>query len=224
MVWDEIVIGWNCLLFLDESDFGRKCFWMKVFLDESELDTANSQEEADSETFVMGSDAAELVNKVQDQVRNGQKKVERCGFWRRTFNNLGNVKKLRRWMRRHWWKRISWIMKIPSRIPQISPWRKCSTSQKNWWANRKRLVMWQNLLGKSFIETAVIDRWRNCCQSPTRKSLRLLRFCVVLWKGPSTFGIQRSLEEKDWVDHHWKKPLTESTESLLISSGTSSQD
>ena len=29
------------------------------------------------------------------------------------------------------------------------------------------------------------------------KSLRLLRFCIVLWKDPSTSGIQRSLEEKD---------------------------
>ena len=31
-------------------------------------DSANSQEEADSETFVMGSDAAEFANKVKDQV------------------------------------------------------------------------------------------------------------------------------------------------------------
>ena len=37
-------------------------------------DSANSQEEADSETFVMGSDAAEFVNKVKDQVRKRQKK------------------------------------------------------------------------------------------------------------------------------------------------------
>ena len=33
----------------------------------------NHQEEADSETFVMGSDAAEFVNKVKDQVRSRQK-------------------------------------------------------------------------------------------------------------------------------------------------------
>ena len=32
-------------------------------------DSANFQEEADSEIFVMGSDAAEFVNKVKDQVR-----------------------------------------------------------------------------------------------------------------------------------------------------------
>ena len=38
-----------------------------------QLDCANSQEEADFETFVMGSDAAELVNKVKDQERKRQK-------------------------------------------------------------------------------------------------------------------------------------------------------
>ena len=35
----------------------------------------NSQEEADSEIFVMGSDAAEFVNKVKDQVRSRQKRM-----------------------------------------------------------------------------------------------------------------------------------------------------
>ena len=38
-------------------------------------DSANYQEEADSETFVMGSDAAEFANKVKDQVRNRQKRM-----------------------------------------------------------------------------------------------------------------------------------------------------
>ena len=35
----------------------------------------NSQEGADSETFVMGSDAAEFVNKVKDHVRKRQKRM-----------------------------------------------------------------------------------------------------------------------------------------------------
>ena len=35
----------------------------------------NHQEEADSETFVTGSDAAEFVNKVKDQVRSRQKRM-----------------------------------------------------------------------------------------------------------------------------------------------------
>ena len=34
-----------------------------------QLDNSNSQEVADSENFVMGSDAAEFANKVKDQVR-----------------------------------------------------------------------------------------------------------------------------------------------------------
>ena len=57
-----------------------------------QLDNINFQEEADSEIFVMGSDAAEFVNKVHDQVRKKTaKNVERCRIRRRTFNNLGNV-------------------------------------------------------------------------------------------------------------------------------------
>ena len=40
-----------------------------------QLDSAKSQEGADSETFVMGSDAADFVNKVQDQVRERQKRM-----------------------------------------------------------------------------------------------------------------------------------------------------
>ena len=39
------------------------------------LETLNHQEEANSENFVMGSDAAEFVDKVKDQVRNRQKRM-----------------------------------------------------------------------------------------------------------------------------------------------------
>ena len=38
-------------------------------------ETVNHQEEAESENFVMGSDAAEFVNKVKDQVRKRQKRM-----------------------------------------------------------------------------------------------------------------------------------------------------
>ena len=38
-------------------------------------DSANSQEVADSEIFVMGNDAAEFANKVKDQVRKRQKRM-----------------------------------------------------------------------------------------------------------------------------------------------------
>ena len=40
-----------------------------------QFDGADYEEEADSETFVMGSDAAEFVNKVKDQVRKRQKRM-----------------------------------------------------------------------------------------------------------------------------------------------------
>ena len=40
-----------------------------------QLDSVNYQEEAESETFVMGSDAAEFLNKVKDQVRKRQKRM-----------------------------------------------------------------------------------------------------------------------------------------------------
>ena len=39
------------------------------------LDKVNSQEGADSETFVMGSDAAEFVNKLEGEVRSRQKRM-----------------------------------------------------------------------------------------------------------------------------------------------------
>ena len=43
--------------------------------DRTELVSVHYQEQAYSETFVMGSDAAEFVNKVKDQVRNRQKRM-----------------------------------------------------------------------------------------------------------------------------------------------------
>ena len=39
------------------------------------LETVDHQEEAHSKNFVMGSDAAEFVNKVKDQVQNRQKRM-----------------------------------------------------------------------------------------------------------------------------------------------------
>ena len=44
-------------------------------MDRSNLIVLNYQEGADSETFVMGSDAAEFVNIVKDQVRKRQKRM-----------------------------------------------------------------------------------------------------------------------------------------------------
>ena len=40
-----------------------------------QLDDVNSQEEANSQNFIMGSDAAEFVNRVNDEVRKRQKRM-----------------------------------------------------------------------------------------------------------------------------------------------------
>ena len=48
----------------------------KIIYDGSgQPDSVNYQEGAESESFVMGSDAAEFVNKVKDQVRSRQKRM-----------------------------------------------------------------------------------------------------------------------------------------------------
>ena len=57
--------------------YGNQDPWKSVVADDrsGQPESANSQEEAESETFVMGSDAAEFVNKVKDQVRKRQKRM-----------------------------------------------------------------------------------------------------------------------------------------------------
>ena len=60
-------------------------------IDQGNLIKSTCQKVADS-TIFMGSDAAEFVNKVNDQIlKQTEKNVERCRMRRRTFNNLENV-------------------------------------------------------------------------------------------------------------------------------------
>ena len=61
-------------------------------MDQGNLIVLTHQEGANSENFVMGNDAAEFVYKVKrSSAKKTEKNVERCRFWRRAFNNLGNV-------------------------------------------------------------------------------------------------------------------------------------
>ena len=55
-----------------------------------QLDNINSQEVADSENFVMGSDAAEFANK-RSSAKKTEKNVERCRLRWRAFNKMVNV-------------------------------------------------------------------------------------------------------------------------------------
>ena len=82
-------ISWNAML----DGNGQSAKYGEMIYDGSrQPDSANYQEEANSETFVMGGDAAEVVNKVKrPSAKQTEKNVERCRFLWRTFNNLVNV-------------------------------------------------------------------------------------------------------------------------------------
>ena len=76
-------------------------------------DKVNSHEEADSETFVVGSDAAEFVNKVKDQVRSRQKRMSNVGESGEEHSIIWGMF-MAATMRRHSWERISQLFKISS--------------------------------------------------------------------------------------------------------------
>ena len=84
-------------------------------------DSANSQEEADSENFVMGSDAAEFVNKVKDQVRKRQKRMSNVADSGEEHSIIWGMFMAATMNAATFMGKNFWIIKIPSRIPQISP-------------------------------------------------------------------------------------------------------
>ena len=79
-----------------------------------QLDSANSQEVADSETFVMGSDAAEFVNKVKDQVRSRQKRMSNVADSGEEHSIIWGMFMAATMNAATFMERISWIIKIPS--------------------------------------------------------------------------------------------------------------
>ena len=83
-------------------------------------DSANSQEEADSETFVIGSDAAEFVKRVKDQVRKRQKRMSNVAESGEEHSIIWGMFMAATMNAATFMERISWIIKIPLRIPQIS--------------------------------------------------------------------------------------------------------
>ena len=131
-------------------------------------------------------------------------------------------------MRRHSWERISWIMKIPSRIPQIFTLKKMFDISEKLVSEQEEInnldkIYWKNHSWKhlSLIcdETVInLQRTKVCVFSGS---------VLCLWEDPSTSGIQRSLEEKGLNGSSMRKAtetMTESMESRLNSSGTFSQD
>ena len=151
---------------------------------------ANSQEEADSETFVMGSDATEFANKVKDQMRKRQKKCRTfCSVRRRTFKNLGNAATFKG---KNFLDNQDSIMNSTD----LTLKKMFDISAKLVGEQEEINNSGQDSLGKTFMETSVIDWWRNRYQSSTRKTLRLLRFCVVSWKVHQHPQSNQALKEK----------------------------
>ena len=85
-------------------------------------DNINSQEAANSQNFIMGSDTAELelsvesrsfVNRVNDQVRKRQKKFPTLQEKEKNILLFGECSCLSQWNQQYSWGRISKTIRIP---------------------------------------------------------------------------------------------------------------
>ena len=81
----------------------------------------NNQEQAYSENFVMGSDAAEFVNKVKDQVRNRQKRMSNVAESRDEHSIIWRMLMATTLNAATFVGKISQLFKVLSRIMKISP-------------------------------------------------------------------------------------------------------
>ena len=82
--------------------------------------SVHHQEQAYSENFVMGSDAAEFVHKVRDQVRNRQKRMSNVAESGDEHSIIWGMFMATTLMRRHSWERISQLFKVLSKIMKVS--------------------------------------------------------------------------------------------------------
>ena len=83
--------------------------------------SVHHQEQAHFENFVMGSGAAEFVNKVKDQVRNRQKRMSNVAESGEEHSIIRGMFMAATLVRRHSWERISQLFKVLSRIMKVSP-------------------------------------------------------------------------------------------------------
>ena len=95
-------------------------------------DKVNSQEGADSETFVMGSDAAEFMNKVKDQVRKRQKRMSNVADYGEEHSIIWGIfmaatMNAATFMGKNFLDNQNSIKNSTNLTL-----KKCSTSQKNW--------------------------------------------------------------------------------------------
>ena len=114
-----------------------------------QLNSANSQEEADSETFVMGSDAAEFSNKVKDQVRSKQKRISNvAGDGEEHSMIWGMFMAVTMESAVFTGKNCQDNQNSIMNTTDLTL-KKCSTYLQNWWADKMRSSMWIRFIGKN---------------------------------------------------------------------------
>ena len=136
--------NWNCLLNQDHSQSVR--YGGRLHDGSGQPDIANSQEVADSEIFVMGSDAAEFVNKVRGQVRKRQKRMSNVAhsghsiIWGMYMAATMNAATF---MGKNFLDNQNSIMNSTDLTL-----KKMFEISENWWANKKRSTIWTRFIGK----------------------------------------------------------------------------
>ena len=168
-----------------------------------QLDNINSQEVADSTNFVMGSDAAQFVNKVNDQVRKRQKIMSNVA-------GSGEEHSIIRGMFLAVTMNAATFMGNNFQDNQNSIMNTTDLTLKKMFDISAKLVGEQDEVFNVVMIHWEKHSWKHLSLigdktviSPsTRKSLRFFRFCVVSWTGPSTSAVQRSLERQDRMDHN----------------------
>ena len=170
-----------------------------------QLDSINSQEAANSQNFIMGSDATEFVHRVNDQVRKRQKRMS---------NVAGQGGE----------HSIIWGMFM------VVTMNSATFMGKNFQDNQNSIMNTTDLTLKKMFDISAklvgeqdeifnVDTihwekhsWKHLSLigdeniiNLQRESLRLFRFCVVSWKSPSISEVQRILEGQDRMDHNFSK-------------------
>ena len=119
-------------------------------MDRGNLIVLVTNKRAESENFVMGSDAAEFVSKSKTKFE-ADRKCRTLQNQVKSIQWFGECWWLRRWMRRHLCERISWKFKIQSWIPEISLWSTCLPSHRKWWVNKMRSTVWTTFNEERFL-------------------------------------------------------------------------
>ena len=120
-----------------------------------QLDNINSQEVANSHNFIMGSDATEFVNEVNDHVRKRQKRMS---------NVAGEGKEN---------SFICWMLMVVTMNAATFMGKNFARQSEFHCEHKWDLQCGYDSLGKTLMGISSIDGWRNHHQFSTRESLRL---------------------------------------------------